>query len=266
MYRSSTFLLFLQALYYKKMKHPLSNKGYNNEFIIVLPQGKINCFASESEKISEIVNQANISIIGNNNHITIYFDSEDHVEEVLLGGGFLLIVKGDNNVVNIGNLILRHSSILGMTGLKLIIGQLPGLGAGVSRVANNCRVEIGSRVVINGVTLYLQEDNSFVSIGDDSQLSWGIDIWCTDAHTITDLEGNPLNFAQGIEIGRHVWIGKDSKIGKNVKIADNSIVGWGSIVTHKFDEPNVIIAGVPAKIVKRGINWDRKCINKYVKG
>ena len=113
---------------------------------------------------------------------------------------------------------------------------------------------------------YLQEDHSRVSIGDDSQLSWGVDVWCTDAHTITDLEGNPVNYAESIEIGRHVWVGKDVKIGKNVRIADNSIVGWGSIVTKRFDEPNVILAGTPAKIVKRGINWDRKCINKYAKG
>lgn len=102
--------------------------------------------------------------------------------------------------------------------MKLIIGQLPGLGAGVSRHADNCRVDKGDRVVINGVVMYLQEDDSSISIGDDSQLSWGIDLWCTDAHTITDLEG----------------------------------------------KPNVIIAGIPAQIVKRGINWDRKCINKYL--
>lgn len=153
----------------------------------------------------------------------------------------------------------------GMTGLKLIIGQLPGLGAGVSRTADGCSVTIGNRVVINGVTLYLQEDGSQVSIGDDSQLSWGVDVWCTDAHTITNLGGEPVNYAESIEIGNHVWIGKDVKIGKNVRIADNSIVGWGSIVTKRFDEPNVILAGTPARIVKRGINWDRKCINKYLK-
>lgn len=91
-----------------------------------------------------------------------------------------MIIKGNDNTVNLGTIILRYSNILGMSGLKLIIGQLPGLGAGVSRVANNCRVDIGNRVVINGVTLYLQEDKSNVSIGEDSQLSWGIDIWCTD--------------------------------------------------------------------------------------
>ena len=238
--------------------------GQSNEFTLISPHDKIDCISSRNAKFNKIINQANSTIIGNNNRISMCFDSEASAEELLLCDGFLLIVKGDNNVVNIGTIILRYSTILGMTGLKLIIGQLPGLGAGVSRVANNCRVDIGNRVVINGVTLYLQEDDSHVSIGDDSQLSWGIDLWCTDAHTIMNLEGEPINFAESIEIGKHVWIGKDTKIGKNVKILDNSIVGWGSVVTKEFNESNVIIAGIPAKIVKRGINWDRRCINKYL--
>lgn len=117
------------------------------------------------------------------------FAARERAQELLTSGGFMLIVKGDDNQVDLGTVIVRCSAILGMTGLKLIIGQLPELGAGVSRTASGCRVTIGDRVVINGVTLYLQEDNSWVSIGDDSQLSWGVDVWCTDAHTITDLEG-----------------------------------------------------------------------------
>lgn len=213
-----------------------------------------------------MLERADISIIGNDNHVSLRFDSEESAEELLTGGGFLLIVKGDNNNVEMGTVIIRCSSILGMTGLKLIVGQLPGLGAGVSRTASGCSVRIGDRVVINGATVYLQEDGSHVYIGDDSQISWGVDIWCTDAHTITDLRGAPVNYADSIEIGRHVWVGKDVKIGKNTRIADNSIVGWGSIVTKCFDEPNVIIAGIPAKVVKSGVNWDRKCINKYLKG
>lgn len=225
---------------------------------------KIDCVSSHHEQFNQIINRSNIIITGNNNHVSMHFDSEENVEKLLLNEGFLLIIKGNNNTVNLGTIILRYSNILGMSGLKLIIGQLPGLGAGVSRVANNCRVDIGNRVVINGVTLYLQEDKSNVSIGEDSQLSWGIDIWCTNAHTITNLKGEPINFAQSIEIGKHVWVGKDVKIGKNTKIPDNSIVGWGSIVTKVFNEPNIILAGIPAKIVKRGINWDRRCINKYL--
>ena len=53
------------------------------------------------------------------------------------------------------------------------------------------------------------------------------------------------------------------KIGKNTKISDDSIIGWGSIVTKKFEEPNVVLAGNPAKIVKRGINWNFRDIRNY---
>lgn len=88
--------------------------------------------------------------------------------------------------------------------------------------------------------------------------------WCPISYKCPNLKGEPINFAQSIEIGKHVWVGKDVKIGKNTKIPDNSIVGWGSIVTKVFNEPNIILAGIPAKIVKRGINWDRRCINKYL--
>lgn len=241
-------------------------QGHNNELVFRFPGMEINCLTSADSWISRVLERADISIIGNDNHVSLRFDSEESAEELLTGGGFLLIVKGDNNNVEMDTVNIRCSSILGMTGLKLIVGQLPGLGANVSRTASGCSVRIGDRVVINGATVYLQEDGSHVYIGDDSQISWGVDIWCTDAHTITDLRGAPVNYADSIEIGRHVWVGKDVKIGKNTRIADNSIVGWGSIVTKCFDEPNVIIAGIPAKVVKSGVNWDRKCINKYLKG
>lgn len=241
-------------------------QGHGNHLVFMFPDREVDCLQTTDERINGMLGRSCISIIGNDNRVALRFGSEDEAEALLTGGGFLLIIKGDGNRVDMGTVIVRYSTILGMTGLKLVIGQLPGLGPGVSRTANGCTVTVGDRVVINGVTLYLQEDNSSVTIGDDSQLSWGVDVWCTDAHTITDLDGRPVNYAESIKIGRHVWVGKDVKIGKNVSIADNSIVGWGSIVTKRFDEPNVIIAGSPARIVKRGVNWDRKCINKYVKG
>lgn len=239
--------------------------GNNNRLQIIFPDMTYDAMHLADEHMAGLLEQSDISIIGNNNRVALHFNSKEDMEDLLSGGGFMLIVKGDSNVVELGTVIVRHSPILGMTGLKLIIGQLPGLGKGVSRTANGCNIHIGDEVVVNGATIYLQEDNSSVKIGSNSQISWGVDIWCTDAHTITNLEGMPVNFAHSIEIGKHVWIGKDVKIGKNVKIADNSIVGWGSIVTGKFDEPNVILAGIPARIVKHSINWDRKAINKYMK-
>ena len=47
-------------------------------------------------------------------------------------------------------------------------------------------------------------------------------------------------------------------INKGVLISSNSIVGNGAIVTNQFTEMNVVLAGVPARIVKRGVNWNAK--------
>lgn len=131
------------------------------------------------------------------------------------------------------------------------------------RYASRCTVSIKDKTIFCGTRIYLQDDESYVKIGEDCMFSWGIDVWCTDVHTITDLNGTPQNYGKSIDIGRHVWVGKDVKIGKNTKISDNSIVGWGSIVTKKFDETNVILAGNTAKIIKRGINWDKRDLQNY---
>ena len=36
------------------------------------------------------------------------------------------------------------------------------------------------------------------------------------------------------------------------------MVSYGAIVTSRIAENNCVVAGVPAKVVKRGINWDKK--------
>lgn len=53
-----------------------------------------------------------------------------------------------------------------------------------------------------------------------------------------------------IIIEDNVWIGRDSRILKGVRIGKGSIVALGSIVV-KDVPPNVIVAGNPAKVVKK---------------
>lgn len=50
--------------------------------------------------------------------------------------------------------------------------------------------------------------------------------------------------------------------GKNSAIPPHSIVGWCSNVMSEFAEPHVVIAGNPAKIVKRNISWSRERYNQ----
>lgn len=52
-------------------------------------------------------------------------------------------------------------------------------------------------------------------------------------------------------IGDNVELGVGAKIIGDVVLGDNIIIGAGAIVNHSFPDGNVVIAGVPAKIVKR---------------
>lgn len=52
-------------------------------------------------------------------------------------------------------------------------------------------------------------------------------------------------------IGNNVDIGVGAKIIGDVIIADNIIIGANSVVNKSFTEPNVVIAGVPAKVIRK---------------
>ena len=52
-----------------------------------------------------------------------------------------------------------------------------------------------------------------------------------------------------ITIGSYAWIGMQSIILKGVTIGENSIIAAGSVVTSDIP-PNVVVGGVPAKIIK----------------
>lgn len=53
-----------------------------------------------------------------------------------------------------------------------------------------------------------------------------------------------------------MWIGKRVLCLKGTIIPDNCVVGGGSVVTKRFDEPNSIIVGNPAKVINTNIFWE----------
>ena len=69
------------------------------------------------------------------------------------------------------------------------------------------------------------------------------------------MNGKRTNPSKDINIAQHVWIGSKVTITKGAAVAKDSIIGTGSIVTKVFDQPNVVIAGIPAKIVKENVSW-----------
>ena len=120
---------------------------------------------------------------------------------------------------------------------------------------SNSKLIIDSDTSSNGISIMILENDSQITIGKDCMFSSDIILWCTDTHTITDIDGNITNIGHSIEIGNHCWIGERVTLTKNAQIPDDSIVGIASVVTKKFIEEHTVIAGSPAKVVKSGITW-----------
>lgn len=142
---------------------------------------------------------------------------------------------------------------------------------------NNNIIEIGKNTCINQGDIYIEDDGNNIVIGNDTKLSGKIHLACTegkrifigdnclfsseivfrtgDSHSIVDISGNRINHAADIIVGNHVWIGHHVLINKGSIIPENTIVGTGAIITKPFYETNTILAGVPANVIKRNINW-----------
>ena len=52
-----------------------------------------------------------------------------------------------------------------------------------------------------------------------------------------------------------MWIGCRATILKGSIIDDDSVIGAGSVVSDIFDRKNILIAGVPARIMRNQISW-----------
>lgn len=69
------------------------------------------------------------------------------------------------------------------------------------------------------------------------------------------MEGNRINYAKNIVVEDNVWIGHRVLINKGVILSKGTIIGTGAVVTKTFNEESTVIAGNPAKIIKKNVQW-----------
>lgn len=123
---------------------------------------------------------------------------------------------------------------------------------------HDCEIRIGAGTTIEEANLAAAENGTKIIIGKDCMFSKSIHITTTDSHSIINAEtGERTNHARSIIIGNHVWLGYCTNINKGVTIGDNSVVAGHSVVTKPIASGS-IVAGIPAKVIRDGINWNRE--------
>lgn len=135
-------------------------------------------------------------------------------------------------------------------GKKLILGENCKIGDYV-HIAVAERVTIGKNVLIGSKVLI-----SDLNHGDYSDHS-------EDSGPDVPPDERPI-YTKPISIGNNVWIGDNVCILKGVNIGDGCIIGANSVVNRDVAN-NCIIAGAPAKIIKRYCEDDKKWkSDKYI--
>jgi len=127
-------------------------------------------------------------------------------------------------------------------------GCLKASGSGV--------LKIGDKVTFNTHSKVLCSHK--ICIGNNVRFGWDTTLKDGDGHPIKNEEGEIINSPKSIIVGNNVWVGAEVTLLKGARIPNGSIVGYRSLVTKRFDEDNVIIAGSPAKIMKQNITWSDK--------
>ncbi|WDP88522.1 MAG: sugar O-acetyltransferase [Desulfobacter sp.] len=106
-------------------------------------------------------------------------------------------------------------------------------------------ITLGKNVFLNtGCTF---QDCGGITIGDRTLIGQNV-VLSTLNHGF-EPENRNTTYPSPIIIGTNVWIGANATVVPGVTIGDNAVVAAGAVVTK--DVPaNVVVAGVPAKIIK----------------
>lgn len=127
-----------------------------------------------------------------------------------------------------GRIIVNDDVMLYAKG-ELTFGKKFGINK-YSRIVAHERIDIGNNVTIGQFVSILDHDHRYIFEGENMKL---------DGYVTAP-----------ISIGNNVWIADKCTILKGVKIGNNVVIGANTLV-HKDVPDNVVVGGVPFKILKQ---------------
>ena len=126
---------------------------------------------------------------------------------------------------------------------------------GEQHIIHGENISLGDAVNLNqGVVLNATE--SEIIIGDNVTISSNVMLMAASYNVgnflfETDENEKRVHVHDKIIVGNNVWICAGAVILPGVTIADNVVIAAGSVVTKDVEDSYVLVAGNPAKIVKR---------------
>jgi acetyltransferase-like isoleucine patch superfamily enzyme len=98
-----------------------------------------------------------------------------------------------------------------------------------------------------GNYIFAKEDSPIV-VGDFTTVASNV---CLGAfnHDVYDI--SQYVSKGGIHIGRYCWIGANAVVLSGVRLGDHTVVAAGAVVTRSCEEGYAVLAGNPARVVKR---------------
>lgn len=103
----------------------------------------------------------------------------------------------------------------------------------------------------------LRGDGRTVVIGDQCMFSHGTVFGRKDPVTLyRTTDGAPLQAEGDISVGDHVWIGRHVTVSPGTVVREDSVIGQSARLEGDYP-PAVILAGVPARVLKTDVTWGR---------
>jgi acetyltransferase-like isoleucine patch superfamily enzyme len=212
-------------------------KSYNKFYSIYLTAkidnsgGKI-ILGSSRLKVRIIKGNGSKLIVNGNFRISSYQGGNAPVY-INLGANSVLTIDGDFDIGHGVRIVLNENSSL------FFGGKLDESSSGISAdtlilVYKKIRIEKG-----------------FIC-------AWNVFISDSDWHQIIGQKHH-----EDIFIGEHVWIANNCSVLKGAHIGNNSIVASHSKVINGVYPDNILHGGIPAKVIKSDVNWDKNIEINY---
>jgi acetyltransferase-like isoleucine patch superfamily enzyme len=178
---------------------------------------------------------------------------------VKVGSRIQIVGNGNKLIMEKGSMLLNSLVKISGNNNEVVLKANSYVSGAELWVENNgCILEIGGGTFVGHHShLACTEDGSKLIIGGDGMISSYVQVRTGDSHSIVDMEGNRINHPQSVIIGNHCWIGEGAKVLKGVKLEGDDVVSTGAIVTKSFGK-NVLLGGIPAKVIKENVTWDKE--------